>query len=134
MFKRFLPTLIQLWKNWRKRAHASESRYFVEFRRACLSNNKSEITRTFWRWIDSRYSGTQVQTLEMAGMRNTNADMYDYFKLLEKQYYGDRKEQQKQIDGHELFRRVKDLRKAINNRALMNPKPDYSRLNPVRFD
>ncbi len=133
MWKRFSSVLFQSWKNWRASARVSEAHYFAEFRRACLSNNLPDITRTFWRWIDCQYSGTQIPVLKIEDMREIDADISNYFTSLEQQHYGRKKEQQVQMNGREFYRRVKQLRKLIKTRPLMNPDPDFVHLNPGRI-
>jgi hypothetical protein len=132
IWKRFSPIVAQSWKSWRGRVLTSEAHYFSEFRRACLINNESHITRTFWVWIDCRYSGTQTSTLKMAGIRNYDANMFNYFRKLEKQHYGEQKEEKTLIDSREFYRRVKQLRKFTKTRPLRNPKPVFVCLNPGR--
>ncbi len=133
MWKRFSSVLFQSWKNWRASARVSEAHYFAEFRRACLSNNLPDITRTFWRWIDCRYSGTQIPVLKIQDMREMDADISNYFTRLEQQHYGRKKEQQMKMDGREFYGRVKQLRKTIKTRPLTNPYPDFAHLNPGRI-
>jgi hypothetical protein len=91
IWKRFSPVFAQSWKSWRGRVRTSEAHYFSEFRRACLINNESDITRTFWVWIDSRYPGTQTSTLNIVDIRNYDANMFNYFGKHEKQHYGEQK-------------------------------------------